>query len=305
MNVASNRVESGHSAALPVLSLVTPSFNQAGFLDAALESVLSQHYPEIEYVVVDGGSTDGSRAIVARHADRLAWWCSEPDSGMYAALNKGFAHTRGEIMGWLNSDDLLLPGALRSVGEIFTRFPEVDWLSSLSVATFAPAGSSTGVSTIDGFSRIAFLDGAYLPGGTRQYGWIPQESTFWRRSLWEKSGAQLDASLQLAGDFELWSRFYQYAELVGTPTLLGGFRTHPKQKSRAMDAYLREARGALAVTRRRAAHQTSLGRTFVVRSHLADLPGLRGACAHRFGHTATRVVADAGVGWRLEHYRFL
>ncbi|MDD2765434.1 MAG: glycosyltransferase family 2 protein [Opitutaceae bacterium] len=292
-------------APLPTISLVTPSFNQAQFLSATLESVLTQNYPFLEYVVVDGGSTDRSRELITAWAARLAWWCSEPDGGMYAALNKGFAHTHGEIMGWLNSDDLLLPGALRAVGEIFARFPEVQWLSSLALSTWTPTGSCVGVSIVEGFSRTAFFDGGYLPGGARLYAWIPQESTFWRRSLWGKSGGQIDASLKFAGDFALWARFYQHADLVGTPTPLGGFRTHPAQKSRAMDAYLAEARAVLAAARAHAAHRTNATRALLLRSRIAAMPGLRGACARCFGYPARRVVADASYGWRLENYHFL
>ncbi|MDD3180114.1 MAG: glycosyltransferase family 2 protein [Opitutaceae bacterium] len=289
----------------PSISLVTPSFNQAPFLGAALDSVLAQNYPALDYVVVDGGSTDGSRDIIATRAAQLAWWCSEPDAGMYDALNKGFAQTRGEIMGWLNSDDLLLPGALRSIGEIFAHFPEVMWLSSLTVSTWTTDGNWAGVSTLPGYARMAFLEGGYLPGGARHYAWIPQESTFWRRTLWEKSGSYLAASLKLAGDFELWGRFYQHAELVGTPAPLGGFRTHAAQKSRAIETYLDEARPALAAARLSAAHRPSLARCFLLRSHLADVPGLRGPCVCTYGYPARRVVADLTGGWRLEDYKFL
>jgi glycosyltransferase involved in cell wall biosynthesis len=293
------------SSRLPTFSLVTPSFNQATFLGATLDSVQAQAYPELEHVVVDGGSTDGSREILAGRAQQFAWWCSERDGGMYDALNKGFAHTSGEIMGWLNSDDLLLAGALRAVGEIFARFPEVEWLSSLALSTWTPAGSCAGVATIDGYARAAFLDGGYLPGGARHYGWIPQESTFWRRSLWTRAGARLEASLKFAGDFELWSRFYAHAELVGTPTPLGGFRTHPAQKSRAMDAYLAEARAALGAAQARAPHEPRPARRFLLRSRLAEIPGLRGPGARKFGYDARRVVADPAGGWQMQSYRFL
>lgn len=289
----------------PTISLVTPSFNQAAFLGAALDSVLAQQYPALDYVVVDGGSTDGSSDLIAARAGRLAWWCSDPDGGMYDALNKGFRHTRGEIMGWLNSDDLLLPGALRAVGEIFARFPEVEWLSSLALSTWTPSGSCVGVANVEGYSHAAFIDRGYLPGGDRHYGWIPQESTFWRRSLWEKAGARLDGSLKLAGDFELWARFYQHAELVGTPAPLGGFRTHPAQKSRAMDAYLAEASTALDAVRAQTPHRPSAMRRFLLRSRLADVPGLRGCCVRHAGYPARKVVADANDGWRLEQYAFL
>ncbi|MDE3083967.1 MAG: glycosyltransferase [Verrucomicrobiota bacterium] len=290
---------------LPAISLVTPSFNQAPFLAAALDSVFSQEYPKLEYIVIDGGSTDGSRDIIASRADRLAWWCSETDGGLYDALNKGFARTSGEIMGWLNSDDLHSASALRTVGEIFARFPEVEWLASLAPMTWSPAGHCLGVTSIEGFSREAFLDGAYLPGAPRHYGWIPQEAAFWRRSLWEKSGARLDASLKLAGDFELWTRFYQRTELVGTPAPLAGFRTHETQKSRAMDDYLTEAWAVLGKSRAKAHHRSSFVRKFFQRSRLAAVPGLRSPLARSFGYPAKKVCATADGGWRLENYRFL
>src|SRR3954471_21047527 len=119
------------NAELPVISIVTATWNRAGFLEEAMRSVLDQAYPKLEYVVVDGGSTDGSVEIIRKHADRLAWWCSEKDSGHCEALNKGFAHTTGEVMGWLNSDDKYTPWALAVVGEIFATFPDVQWITTL------------------------------------------------------------------------------------------------------------------------------------------------------------------------------
>jgi len=287
----------------PVISLVMPSFNQAPFLAAALDSVLGQNYPRLEALVVDGGSDDGSREIIAGRANRISWWCSEPDGGLYAALNKGFARSTGEIMGWLNSDDLHFPWTLRTVGEIFARFPEIEWLASLAPTQWSPAGHCRGVTRIEGYSRDAFLDGAYLPGAARPLGWIPQEAVFWRRSLWEKSGAHLDDSLRLAGDFELWARFFAHAEPVGTPAPLAGFRTHAAQKSRALEDYLGEARAVLH--RARAARRPSPARAFLQRTRLCDLPGLRGPAARLAGYTGRQVGPGPADEWQIKSLRFL
>jgi glycosyltransferase involved in cell wall biosynthesis len=109
---------------LPLISIVTPSFNQAGYLSACMESVLGQDYPRLEYLVLDGGSTDGSREVIERHAARLAFWASEADRGQANAVNKGWARARGEILGWLNSDDRLAPGALEQVARIYQSHPD-------------------------------------------------------------------------------------------------------------------------------------------------------------------------------------
>src|SRR5881394_195745 len=107
----------------PKISIVTPSFNQGQFLEETILSVLDQNYPDLEYVVIDGGSTDGSADIIRRYASRLSSWCSERDEGQSHAIAKGFARCSGEILGWLNSDDVLLPGALAEVAAYFEAHP--------------------------------------------------------------------------------------------------------------------------------------------------------------------------------------
>ncbi len=111
-------------AELPLVSIVTPSLNQGKFLEETIQSVLSQEYPKLEYLIVDGGSTDNSLEIIRKYADQLAWWVSEPDQGQTDAINKGFSHAKGQVLAWLNSDDSYLPGAVSSAVTCLQAYPE-------------------------------------------------------------------------------------------------------------------------------------------------------------------------------------
>ncbi|MGV3532725.1 MAG: glycosyltransferase family 2 protein, partial [Chthoniobacteraceae bacterium] len=145
------------------ISIVTPSYNQAPFLEQCMLSVLQQPHQPLEYIVMDGGSKDGSVEIIQRHADRLAAWVSEPDGGQYDAINKGFARSTGEIMSWLNSDDQLTPWALSIVADIFESCPEVEWLTTLSQIRWDAHGRAVRCLPQGGFSRAGFLAGENLP----------------------------------------------------------------------------------------------------------------------------------------------
>jgi len=201
----------------PRISLVTPVFNSAKYIEQTIQSVLSQNYPNLEYIIVDGGSTDGTIDIIRQYQDRLTSWISEPDNGMYDALNKGFARTTGEIMGWISATDQYHVGGLAVVGSVFRDLPQVEWITGRATG-FNEAGMTTVVLDVPHWSRFRFLAGANR--------YIQQESTFWRRSLWQRAGSRVDDSRRFAADFELWVRFFRHAQLYPVDALIGGFRAH-------------------------------------------------------------------------------
>lgn len=205
----------------PRISVVTPSYNQGRFLEACIRSVLNQGYPNLEYIIIDGGSTDGSVGIIKDFEKELAYWVSEPDGGHYEALNKGFERVTGDILSWLNSDDMYTPWALRVVGSIFETLPAVDWISTLYPLFWDEADLPAFCAEYPGFERWDVLH--------RGLG-VQQESTFWRRSLWEQTGARLDTSFRLAADLDLWARFWEHARLYGVAVPLGGMRVHAAQR---------------------------------------------------------------------------
>ncbi len=198
------------------ISVVTPSFNQAQFLDAAMQSVLCQNYANLEYVVMDGGSTDGSVDLIRRRSSQLHYWISEPDDGPGDAINKGFARTTGDIMAWLNSDDMYQPWTFAVVDEIFRAFPVVDWITGI------PAFWDVKGRIIGAHSNYPKTKFDYLLGN---YQWIQQESVFWRRALWDRAGGRLNTpQTKIAIDTELWSRFFDLTQLYHVGCIIGGFR---------------------------------------------------------------------------------
>jgi glycosyltransferase involved in cell wall biosynthesis len=210
----------------PIISIVTPSFNQAPFLRRTIESVLSQDYPRIEYILIDGGSTDGSRAIIEDYADRLAHWESLPDQGQTDAINKGFARATGKYLAWLNSDDVYQPGALSEAVDYLEQHPEVGMVY----------GECTFIDVQDrviGRFPAAQTDYQRLRRG---YVHIPQQASFFRADLWRQVGP-LDPSFYFAMDYDLWVRLAREAPLVYLPgRAWASFRLHGDAKTIAAAA---------------------------------------------------------------------
>lgn len=235
------------ASAPPTISIVTPNYNYGRFIETTLTSVLNQDYPNVEYIVIDDGSTDDSVAVIRRHEHRLAHWETRSNEGQYRAITRGFNRATGEILGWLNSDDAYLPGALSIVADVFAHFPQVDWLTTLYPLHWDERGRLVRADQSRGFSRRGFLAGEHLPTKhSFSLGYVQQESTFWRRSLWERAGGSFDPEFRRAGDFALWGQFFQHAELCGLAAPLGGFRVHGAQiTSRHYTEYYAEAVNAL------------------------------------------------------------
>lgn len=185
-----------------------------------VESVLSQGCTDLDYIVIDGASTDGTREYLESMSPRFSNFISEPDGGQYAAIAKGMALAKGDILGWINGDDLLMPWSLKLVTRIFRKFPSVDWITGIPAYLNANSECTMVSSTAASYPRQFLKNGWFREGAL---GYLMQESTFWRRSLWERAGG-LDLKWKLAADFDLWTRFAEHAELTTVAAPLAGFR---------------------------------------------------------------------------------
>jgi len=208
----------------PLVSIVTPSYNQKRFLEETIQSVLSQDYQPLEYIIVDGGSNDGSLEVIQRYADRLAWWGSEPDRGQTDAINKGFARARGEVLAWLNSDDTYLPNAISEAAAYLQEHPEAGMV--YGDANLVDEGGA-----LIGKFPARQTDYQRLRRG---YVHIPQQTAFFRAELWRQVGP-LDPSFYFAMDYDLWVRLARISALHYTPRTWANFRLHGGGKSVVSD----------------------------------------------------------------------
>lgn len=204
----------------PSVSIVTPSFQQVEYLEQTIRSVLAQDYPDMEYIVVDGGSTDGSVDVIRRYENQLTAWVSEPDAGQTDAINKGFSMASGEILAWLNSDDLLYPGAVSAAVDYLQANPEIGLV-------YGDADYINEEGEVIGRFPAAQTDYRRLMRG---YVHIPQQAAFFRAAIWDKVGP-LDPSFYFAMDYDLWVRIAAVAPIHYRPECWAAFRLHQTAKS--------------------------------------------------------------------------
>lgn len=211
------------SLVFPRISIVVPSLNQGQYLGHTLKSILDQGYPNLELIVVDGGSTDKSIEVIQAYSTGIKWWVSEADKGQAHAINKGMDQASGEILAWLNSDDCLMPGTLLRVAKKFINSKKTEVIYGHRIL-INEEGLDVGRWVMPGHRKfiLSYVD------------YIPQETMFWRASLWQKVGARVDESFQFAMDWELIRRFIiADASFYLMPAFLGQFRMHGNQKTQA------------------------------------------------------------------------
>jgi glycosyltransferase involved in cell wall biosynthesis len=212
---------------LPKITIVTPSYNQAEFIEETIRSVLDQDYPNLEYIIMDGGSTDGSVEIIKRYENRLAHWESHSDDGQADAVHRGFERSTGEILGYLNSDDLLLPGSLENVGRFFFANPKEEWVAGGTL----PIGPNCEYS----YDRIGNPN--CIPGSRVSFRQLLfwgmsscQPASFWRRDTFFAAGG-FNRSLQFCFDYDMFFRLSQRRRSGRIEEILACFRQHPNSKT--------------------------------------------------------------------------
>jgi len=205
------------------ISVIIPSFNQAEYIEETLLSVIKQNYRWLELIVIDGGSTDGSVEIIRKYESFISYWISEPDGGQTKALIKGFNKSTGDILCWLNSDDLHEPNTLHEVATYFDNHTEIDMVYGNSL-WIDFEGKPLRYQREIPFNRFLWL---------YTYNYIPGMSAFWRRTIYDQVGG-LDPNFDLAMDADLWSRFAEVGRLAHEPKVWSQMRFYPEQKNQKL-----------------------------------------------------------------------
>ncbi len=219
------------------ISVITVSYNSVNTIEETMLSVLNQTYSNVEYIIIDGGSTDGTVDIIKKYSNKIAYWISEPDSGMYDALSKGFKKATGDILCWLNADDLFYKEALSTVADFFSQNQNINWVKGYNV-NYNEKSQITSVSVPIHISNKLLKRGFYQPKFRMPF--IQQESTFWRSTLMSEVDIEKFKKFKLAGDYFLWYSFSDKNELHFISSYLGGWRRVKGQLSSNMTDYMNE-----------------------------------------------------------------
>ena len=215
------------------ISVIVPCYNMVSYIEQTLKSIISQNYNNLELIIVDGGSSDGTIDILNRYKENFTHYISEPDHGQYDAITKGFSLASGEILCWLNADDYFFPWTLISVARLFNENKKIDWIRGIP-AFMDEDGCLTNI-----YNNISSAPQKFIKNGWFSedlFGFLQQESMFWKRSLWEKVNG-LNLKYTLAADFELWTRFAENSELVSFGLPLAAFRKRSDSRSAMQKQY--------------------------------------------------------------------
>lgn len=222
----------------PLVSVVTPAYEAERFVEATLRSVRDQTYPNVEHIVMDGGSDDRTTEILAEYEDEAGYdltWYSEPDGGMYDAIERGFERASGDVLAWLNADDRYLPWAVRVAVDALAE-PGVEWVTG-HPARWDADGNLAAVRHLRPYYRREWIRRGWYHG--RGLGWMQQESMFWTAALWARRGGFPDGA-RMAGDYHLWRQFAEETAPVQLGTVVAGYRLHGDQLTADIEDYYAE-----------------------------------------------------------------
>ena len=269
------------STAKPLISIVIPNYNQGYYLEACIRSILNQSFRSIEIIMMDGGSTDNSARIISRYRECFSYVAQGPDGGQYKAINNGFKHARGEIFFWLNSDDMLHPGALLSMAEAISNYPDKHLFTGYPCIWDESDRLRMVRRESPDWSHQYFME--FNPDGPAHY--MQQESTFFTKEVWELVGG-LNCEIDLAADFDLWLRMSKHTSIVKLPRLIGGFRQHGEQRSVIhREKYIQQVKQAIEMQSNESSHSSSLEmqdkyESLNVSMHAGSVMGLRATQAN-------------------------